>query len=130
MIFSCLARPGGRILLVDDDADAALFATHVLSTVARFSVTHTADPAVALRLATQGGCDLLLTEAYLPGLTGGELTAAVRRLVPGLPVIVLTSRLLGAGEARTLRKLADAYLEKPVPAERLIATATRLLAAG
>jgi len=34
----------GRIILVEDDPEAALFAVHVLTKRAQFDVTHTADP--------------------------------------------------------------------------------------
>jgi CheY-like chemotaxis protein len=108
-------------MLVDDDADAALFVTHVLSTLGQFAVTHTADPVTALRLVTQGDYDLLLTETELPGLSCLRLVASVRRLAPRLPVIVLTAHLPYGAEKRALRELTDAYLEKPVPADRLIA---------
>lgn len=125
MILSGRARPQGRILLVDDDADAALFATHVLSTLGRFTVTHTADPAAALRLVALGDCDLLLTETDLPGLSCHGLVQAVRQLAPGLPVVVLTVHLLADADA--LRELTDAYLEKPVSASGLIAAVTACL---
>jgi CheY-like chemotaxis protein len=42
----------GRILVVEDDPEAALFVVHVLANRCRFEVIHTADPLVALRLAT------------------------------------------------------------------------------
>jgi DNA-binding NtrC family response regulator len=124
VILSGLARPRGRILLVDDDADAALFATYVLGTVGHFTVTHTADPVTALQLITSDTWNLVLTETDLPGLSGRGLVQAVRRLAPGLPVVVLTAHLLVDAEADALRELADAYLVKPVPADRLIAAVT------
>src|SRR5260370_33331633 len=45
------AAAQGRILVVDDDPKAALFAVYVLANRARFDVTHPAEPAAALRLA-------------------------------------------------------------------------------
>jgi DNA-binding response OmpR family regulator len=126
VITSGPARPGGRILLVEDDADAALFATRVLAK-AQFTVTHTADPAVALRLVAGAACDLVLTEADLPGLRCQELVAAARRLVPRLPVVILTGRLPETAEDIALRALTSAYLTKPVAADHLVATVTRLL---
>jgi CheY-like chemotaxis protein len=128
VIISGPARRSGRILLVDADTDAALFTAHVLTTRGQFAVTATADPVAALRLIICGACDLVLTEAELPWLSGRRLVAAVRHLVPQLPVVVLTARLLCGAEADTLRELSDAYLEKPVPADRLVATVARALA--
>lgn len=116
-----------RILLVDDDVDAALLATHMLAKPGRFTVVHTPDPAAALQLIARGDCDLVLTETELPGLTARELITAIRQFAPGLPIVVLTAHLHGTAEARALRELTDAYLEKPVPPARLITTITTAL---
>ena len=86
----------GRILLVEDDQEAAYFAVHVLTTMGRFDVTHTADPRVALDRARSEPWDLVLTDLDLPAMTGLDLLAALRRAVPGLPVAVITADA-GAG---------------------------------
>ena len=46
-------------------------------------VRHTPDPAVALSLARTQAWDVVLTDAELPGMTGLEIVAALRRLSPG-----------------------------------------------
>jgi CheY-like chemotaxis protein len=128
VILSGRASAPGRVLLVDDDADAALFAAHVLSALGQFVVTHTADPAAALRLVARGDCDLLLTETELPRLSGHGLVQAARQLAPALPVVVLTVHLLDPADAAALRDLTDAYLEKPVSPGHLIAAVATALA--
>lgn len=130
MSAACPASGPGRILLVEDDPDAALFAVHVLANRGQFDVTHTADPAVALALAEAGQWDLVLTDLELPGMTGLELTDALRRVAPALPVAVLTASALGAMAAAALSSRADDYLEKPIGIDRLLATATALIAKG
>jgi DNA-binding response OmpR family regulator len=124
------AAPRARILLVEDDPDAALYAGYVLANRGRFQVTHTADPAVALRLAAEEPWDLILTEVDMPGMTGLELLAALRRVAPGLPVAVVTGHVAAPDVAAALRGLADDYLMKPLGVERLIATATALIRCG
>jgi CheY-like chemotaxis protein len=120
------ARPRRRILLIDDDPDAALFATHVLTTRGGFDVTHAANAAGALRAAATGHWDLVLTEAEVRGLTGTELVAAMRRLTPASPVVVLTAHVPDEATAAELRRHADAFLSKPVRIDCLIATVTAL----
>jgi CheY-like chemotaxis protein len=120
----------GRILVVEDDPDAALFATHVLGNRGGFEVRQTADPAVALQLAADERWDLVLTEACMPGMTGIELIDALRRLAPALRVVVLTGYTLPAQTAAALRSRADEYLTKPLGVDRLIATATALIGRG
>jgi CheY-like chemotaxis protein len=119
----------GRILVVEDDPEAALFTVHVLSQRGRYDVTHTPDPAAALALATSEHWDLVLTDMDLPGMSGLELADALRRAAPGLPVAVVTAHVATAMTATTFRP-ALAYLEKPLRIEALLATASTLIGTG
>jgi CheY-like chemotaxis protein len=114
----------GRILLVEDDPEAALFAVHVLATRGRFEVTHTADPAVALQLAAARCWDLVLTDVEMPGMNGLDLLDALRRVAPALPVAVVTAHVHLRPAA--LLRHADVFLAKPLRADQLLATATAL----
>jgi two-component system, NtrC family, response regulator HydG len=120
----------GRILLVEDDPEAALFAVHVLTKRARFDVTHTADPAVALELAVAGPWDLVLTDLELPGMTGLELLHALRQAAPALPVAVVTAHVPTGTTHEALLSEADSYLCKPLKIDQLISTATDLIRNG
>lgn len=119
----------GRILLVEDDHEAAWFAMHVLTTMGRFDVIHTADPATALARARSEPWDLVLTDLDLPGMTGLDLLGALRRAVPALPVAVITAHAGPASGDDAARRQADAFLRKPVPAARLVAVAVALIGA-
>jgi len=123
------ASSAPRILVVEDDPEAALFAVHVLTTRGQFEVVHTADPAEALRLAAAEHWDLLLTDLDLPGMTGIELLAELRQVAPTLPVAVTSAHALD-GTLASLLGHADEYLEKPVRVDKLIATATALIGRG
>jgi CheY-like chemotaxis protein len=120
----------GRILLVEDDPEAALFAVHVLTKRAQFDVTHTADPAVALELAAAGQWDLVLTDLELPGMTGLELLHALRQAAPALPVAVVTANVPTGTTHEALLSEADSYLSKPLRIDQLISTATDLIRNG
>jgi CheY-like chemotaxis protein len=141
------AAARGRILVVEDDPEAAEFFRHVLVTRGCFQVTHTADPVTALALAAAQCWDLLITDFDLPGMSGLELLAALRPIAPRLPGILVTARpldltpVVAAGPASTgpvnpglvnpgtvnpgtVRP--DAVLAKPVKAELVLDTASRL----
>jgi DNA-binding response OmpR family regulator len=118
----------GRILVVEDDPEAALFAVYVLVNRGGFEVTHTADPAAALRLAAAEHWDLLLTDQDLPGMTGLELLGALRTVAPGLPVALVSAHAAATTDA--LIGQADEYLEKPLRVDQLIAMATALISRG
>lgn len=114
----------GRILVIEDDPEAALFAVHVLARRANFDVTHTADPAAAVGLAAAEHWDLVLTDMEMPGMTFPELLGELRRVAPAVPVAVLTAHVEEPG----FRHGAEAFLTKPVRIEQLIATARALIA--
>jgi CheY-like chemotaxis protein len=80
-----------RVLVVEDDPEAALFLVHVLANRCRFEVIHTADPATALQLAAGEHWDLVLTDLDMPGMTGLELLGALRQVAPALPVAVVSA---------------------------------------
>ena len=113
----------GRILVIEDDPDAALFAVHVLAKRARFEVTHTADPLVALELAAAQPWDLVVTDIEMPGMSGLELLDALRRVAPALPVAVVSAHVCPPA----LLARAEVFLSKPVRIDQLISTATTLI---
>jgi CheY-like chemotaxis protein len=115
-----------RVLLIENDPDAALFAIHVLGTRGQFAVTHAADVVTALRLAEADSWDLVLTDLDLPGMEGLELIRALRRLAPEVPVAVLTAHEISGPAAAELRRLASAVREKPIRPGDLLATAAEL----
>jgi DNA-binding response OmpR family regulator len=121
------AERRGRVLLVEDDADAAYYAVHVLTRMGGFEVSHTHDPAVAVERARSLPFDLVLTDVDLPGMTGSELLEALRQAVPGLPVAIMTARAATDGSLNGLRRQADVLLHKPVPPAQLVAVVSALI---
>ena len=113
----------GRILVIEDDPDAALFAVYVLAKRARFEVTHTADPALALELAAAQPWDLVLTDVEMPGMTGLELLDALRQVAPALPVALVSAHVCPPA----LLAQAEVFLSKPLRIDQLISTATTLI---
>jgi LmbE family N-acetylglucosaminyl deacetylase len=120
----------GRILVVEDDPEAAAYVLHVLRTRGGFEVTHIADPAAALDRARAERWDLVLTDVEMPGMTGIELLEAVREITPQLPVAVYTAHPSVDYAVRALRNKADEFLEKPVRPDKLAETVTILVAKG
>ena len=122
--------PPGRILVVDDDLVTGRFLTHLLGERGGFDVTHTLDPAIALKQATSQTWDLVLTDVEMPGMTGLELLQALRRESPGLNVAVLTSHASLDNAVSALRDRADEFLQKTMPPEQLLAAVRALVAKG
>ncbi|HXP18910.1 MAG TPA: response regulator [Streptosporangiaceae bacterium] len=130
MTNSPAVTPRARILLVEDDPEAARFAVHVLGIQGDFDVTHTTDPAVAVRLARSKSWDLVVTDAEMPGMSGLELLEELRRQDPLLPVAVVTAHGTQDSAVSVLRNRADDVLAKPLRPDRLIGTAAALVGKG
>jgi LmbE family N-acetylglucosaminyl deacetylase/CheY-like chemotaxis protein len=120
----------GRILVVEDDLVVGRFLTQLLGTRGGFDVTHTPDPADALRRVSTQAWDLVLTDVEMPGMTGLELLQALRRVAPDLPVVVLTAHASLDNAVSALRDRADEFLQKSVPPEQLLASVSALIAKG
>jgi CheY-like chemotaxis protein len=79
------------VLVVDDDADQRAMLADVLTELG-FSVELAPDAGVALALLDDGAhVELLITDHLMPGMTGVELTRAVRRRHPHVRSVLLTA---------------------------------------
>ena len=94
---------------------------------AGFDVTHVTDPVVAVQRVADEHWDLVLADLDLPHMSGLDLLASVRRLAPGLPVVMTTARAMHAEPAHILFSDADAFLEKPIGSRRLVMVTTNLI---
>jgi DNA-binding response OmpR family regulator len=106
-----------RVLLVEDDTDINSSTAQYLrrqgcECIQAFSGTEG-------RLLWQaGGIDLLLVDLMLPGLSGSELIAEVRK-TSRTPVIVLSAKTELSDKVELLGLGADDYLTKPYQLEEL-----------
>lgn len=108
-----------RILVVDDEPDiTALVAYHLARGGYRVSTAATGTE--ALRLARTERPDLVILDLMLPGVSGYDVLAELRRLddTRDVGVILLTARREEVDRIRGLTLGADDYLTKPFsPAE-------------
>ena len=74
----------------------------------------------ALLILPQGGFALVLLDLMLPGKTGEEVLAEIRK-GPDIPVIVLTARTDKETTTQLLRMGADDYVSKPFDNNELLA---------
>ncbi|MFZ1382749.1 MAG: response regulator transcription factor [Scrofimicrobium sp.] len=114
-----------RLLYVEDEDEMAAIATEVLSE--DYLVTHASDGETALRLVLQEPFDLMLLDRRLPGMSGTDLVAKIRRSGLSTPILLLTA--LGAVRDRVdgLDGGANDYLVKPFDFEELRARLRALL---
>ncbi len=107
-----IARPGLRVLLVEDNPHVLVFARHLLEDL-KYEVIAADSSERALQLFGEGSeIDLLFADVVMPGISGVELAHAVRQLKPDMPVVLATGYsdeiLSGAGaDFEILRKPYD-----------------------
>ena len=109
-----------QLLHIEDDPDthAALLA-HVRDTAD--TIVWASTGAHGLRLAQQGGFDVIVLDRMLPDMDGMAVLAALRQSAVVTPVLVLSA--LGRAEHRVegLEAGADDYLTKPYDPAELVA---------
>jgi two-component system phosphate regulon response regulator PhoB len=117
-----------RILVVDDEPDiTALVAYHLAR--AGYRVSTAATGTEALKLARTERPDLIVLDLMLPGVSGYDVLAELRRLdeTRDVGVILLTARREEVDRIRGLTLGADDYLTKPFsPAELSLRVAALL----
>ena len=106
-----------HILIVEDDTDINNSTAEYLRR--QGCVCAQAFSGTEGRLLWQtGGYDLLLVDLMLPGLSGNELIAEVRK-TSAVPIIVLSAKTELSDKVELLSSGADDYLTKPYQLEEL-----------
>ena len=78
-----------RILIVDDDPEIGRMLSRALSRHG-FQVDNAASAEDAIVRAEKAPYDAALVDLVMPGRDGAELAETLRRLIPGLPIAILT----------------------------------------
>jgi CheY-like chemotaxis protein len=110
------------ILCVDDEVPALAIRCLVLSS-AGYEVLTAADGVGALELFRCIQVDLVITDYWLPGLTGVQVAAEMKRLKPAIPIILLS----GVVEAPPGSEYADLVITKGMPVEELLSEIGKLI---
>jgi signal transduction histidine kinase/ActR/RegA family two-component response regulator len=101
---------GVHILVVEDDNEVRRVIVECLSLIG-YQVTEAANGTEALQAIHARTPDLLVVDYAMPDMTGAEVIARVRKLVPDLPVILAT----GYADMAAVERLAGkpSILRKP-----------------
>jgi DNA-binding response OmpR family regulator len=94
----------------------------VLST-AGYEVVTAADGVGALELFRCIQVDLVIADYWLPGLTGVQVAAEMKRVRPAIPVILFS----GVVEAPPGSEVADLIFTKGMPVEELLSKIGKLI---
>lgn len=123
-------RAGARILLVEDDEGMGKVLRRMLLHLGH-DVVLEPDGYAALELFHReaGGFDLLMTDYFMPRITGAEVARHIRARKPGLPVLICTGSSAGLPE-EALAIDNSAVVYKPVNHAELAEALRQLLVPG
>jgi DNA-binding NtrC family response regulator len=116
------------VLVVDDDGGVRHAMADVLGDEG-YEVLLAENGRRALELLDARVPALLITDLEMPEVGGERLIARVRELHPGLPILVISSRLVIDAQHEATRLGVLGYLNKPVDIEVLLGRIRAALAA-
>ncbi len=114
------------ILIVDDESEMRSALSHAL-TRSGFTVESAASGAEALVKVKKNPFSLVITDVKMPQMSGMELLGAVKKISPGIPVMVITAYGSIHNAVEAMQAGAVDYLLKPFSFETLVATVKKVL---
>lgn len=114
---------GKRVLVLDGDADQRKLTQTVLLEYG-FEVRGQGDGANILQVLDHFKPDVLVTDQYMPTVSGKELATVIRQFPQwqNLPILFFSSEADARAQLEALRSGADAFLPKPVNPDTLAET--------
>lgn len=109
-----------RLLIVEDDAEAAAYLTKALREVGHVA-DHAADGLEGYAMAEGGGYDVLVIDRMLPRLDGLSLIRSLREQKDETPALILSALAQVDDRVKGLRAGGDDYLPKPYAFSELLA---------
>ncbi len=108
-----------KILLIDDEPQLLSTISEIL-TAYGYEVIALPDAESAYPLIREGErYDLVITDLHLPGMNGSELIGLFRKIMPNVPVIVLTGYATVESYIQTRCNGVFEYINKPIRAGEL-----------
>ncbi|GAB4177359.1 MAG: response regulator [Roseiflexaceae bacterium] len=110
-----------RVLIVDDDHDAAEFYAETLRTNGML-IQIVENPLNVLPPLHEFQPDLILMDVYMPGCTGPELAAVIRQeeAFVSIPIVFLSGETDRDVQLGAMNRGGDDFLTKPIAAEHLV----------
>lgn len=109
-----------RLLIVEDDAEAAAYLTKAFREVGHVA-DHAGDGLKGYEMAEGGGYDVLVVDRMLPRLDGLSLIRSLREQKDETPALILSALAQVDDRVKGLRAGGDDYLPKPYAFSELLA---------
>jgi CheY-like chemotaxis protein len=121
-----------RVLLIEDDDDDNLFAIEQVLASLPVAIETAATGKEAIEICRRRPPDLILMDVELPGASGADVSADIRRLpdCANIPIIALTATADRGLRGQAPEGGCDSYLSKPVKPGEVVNAVTRALQLG
>ena len=112
-----------RALIVEDSAAMRAFVRATLESDGITDIAEATSGLDALRLLPRGGFTLMVVDLNMPGMTGLELIAFLRKNATyrSVPIVVASTEARASDRDKALALGASAYVTKPFTPEALLA---------
>ena len=117
---------GATVLVADDDRSVRTVLTQALGR-AGHEVRSTGNAATLWQWISDGLGDLVITDVVMPDENGLDLIPRIRKLRPGLRIIVMSAHSTLMTAVRATERGAFEYLPKPFDLKELLAVVQRAL---
>ena len=115
------------VLIVDDDARMLRALDRVLTNEGAVTTcAEWAGDAIDILMERKKQVDLVITDLRMPFVSGMTAVYAIHKILPELPIIVLTAFGSPDVKAECLRQGATAFLEKPLDTPQLLDVVERV----
>ncbi len=121
---SATRSPKTRVLVVDDERGARM-ALEVPLRLSGFDVTAVSNAQSAIELGEKEFFDVLLTDVYMPGISGLELAREFRRRSPKTRIIVMTAQGSLSTAVQAVEQGAMDFIAKPFDIEEVLSLVNR-----
>jgi len=110
-----------RVLLAEDNQTLLMLSTHLIESLGA-TLTPVSDGASALaEYERNSDYDLIITDIYMPKMSGYELVSALRKAGFTGPIVGLTAATLGSDTDKLIDLGADLIMDKPLTKAKLSA---------
>jgi two-component system response regulator AtoC len=110
---------GKSILVVDDEQSMRIFLTKILLQE-NYSVVTASSGAEAVNRVSCDEPDIILLDLRLPDMDGMTVLEKVKKILPAIPVIIITAHGGVQSAVEAMKKGAYHYLTKPFKVEELV----------
>ncbi|MFV0430349.1 MAG: response regulator [Arachnia sp.] len=117
-----------HLLVVEDDPDALVYLKTILRAETDLDVCFCSTPEEALELLPGRRIDLLLTDYWMPGINGLDLSSLVRQMHPGLPVLLTTANASIDTAVKAVKGGVSDFLPKPLTRQTVVEAVRRAIA--